>query len=124
MWVVEYPKELFEVIDRNVVENDWMRSESSMGSVIVGVGVGWDEELGGFLFKEVLVNAEQGSVNEDEEVSTREIILVVSDDGLHCGGGVGFISEVCDGICSSKRRRHDGRRRERKMGRQMKRNMN
>ena len=55
-WVVEYPKKLFEVVDRNVVENDWMRSESSMGSVIVGVGVRWDEELGGFLFKEVLVN--------------------------------------------------------------------
>ena len=57
-WVVEYPKELFEVVDRNVMENDWMRSESSTGCVIVRVGVRWDEELGGFLFKEVLVNAE------------------------------------------------------------------
>ena len=101
-----------------------MRSESSTGGVIVGVGVRWDEELGGFSFKEVLVNAEQGSVNEDEEVSAGEIILVVSDDGLCCGGGVRFVGEVCDSICSSKRRRHDGRRRERKMGRQMKRNMN
>ena len=101
-----------------------MRSESSTGGVIIRVGVRWDKELGGFLSKEVLVNAEQGSVNEYEEVSAREIILVVSDDRLHCGGGVGFISEVCDSICLSKRRRHDGRRRERKMGRQMKRNMN
>ena len=115
---------MFEVIDRNVVENDWMRSKSSMGSAIVEVGVRWDEELGGLSFKEVLVNMEQGSVNEDEEVSAREIILVVSDNGLCCGGGVGFIGEVCDTICSSKSRRHDGRRRERKMGRQMKRNMN
>ena len=101
-----------------------MRSKSSTESVIIGVGVRWDEELGIFLFKEVLVNMEQGSVNEDEEVSAREIILVVSDDGLCCGGGVGFIGEVCNSICSSKRRRHDGRKRERKMGRQMKRNMN
>ena len=124
MWVVEYPKELFKVIDRNVVENDWMRSKSSTGSVIVGVGVRWDEELGGFSFKEAFVNTEQGSVNEDEEVSAGEIILVVSDDGLCCGGGVGFTGEVCNGICSSKRRRHGGRRKERKMGRQMKRNMN
>ena len=117
MWVVEYPEELFKVVDRNVVKNDWMRSKSSMGHVIVGVGVRWDEELGGFSFKEVLANAEQGSVDEDEEVSTREIILVVSDDGLCCGGGAGFVGEVCNSICSSKRRRHDGRRRERKMGR-------
>ena len=101
-----------------------MRSKSATGSVIVGVGVRWDKELGGFSFKEVLMNAEQGSVNEDEEVSAREIILVVSDNGLCCGGGVGFVSEVWDSICLSKRRRHDGRRRERKMGRQMKRNMN
>ena len=64
------------------MENDWVRSESSMGHVIVRVGVRWDEELGGFLFKEVLVNAEQGSVDEDEEVSAREIILVVSGDGF------------------------------------------
>ena len=42
---------------------------------------------------------------------------MVSDDGLHCGGGIGFIGVVCKGICSSKRRRHDGRRKERKMGR-------
>ena len=77
-----------------------------------------------FSFKEVLVNMEQGSVDEDEEVSAREIILVVSGDGLCCGWCVRFFGEVCDGICSSKRRRHDGRRRERKMGRQMKRNMN
>ena len=124
MWVVEYPEELFEVVDRNVVENDWMRSKSSTGSVIIVVGVRWDEELGGFSFKEVLVNTEQGGVNEDEEVSAREIILVVSDDGLCCGGGVRFIGEVCDSICSSKRRRHDGRMKERKMGRWMKRNMN
>ena len=124
MWVVEYPKELFEVVDRNVVENDWMRSKISMGSVIVRVGVRWDEELGGFLFKEVLMNVEQGGVDKDEEVSTGEIILVVSDDGLSCGGGVRFVSEVCNGICSSQRRRHDGRRKERNMGREMKRNMN
>ena len=124
LWVVEYPKELLEVVDRNVVENDWMRSESSMGSVIVGVGVRWVKELGGFSFEEVLVNAEQGGVDKDEEVSAREIILVVSDDGLSCGGGVRFVSEVCNGICLSKRRRHDGRRKERKIGRQMKRNMN
>ena len=115
---------MFEVVDRNVVENDWMRSKSSTGGVIVGVSVQWDEELGGFSFKEVLVNAEQGGVNEDEEVSAGEIVLVVSDDGLCCGGGIGFISEVCDSISSFKRRRHDGRRRKRKIGRQMKRNMN
>ena len=101
-----------------------MRSESSTGSVIVRVGVRWDKELGGFSFEEVLVNTEQGGVDKDEEVSARKIILVVSDYGLSCGGGVGFVSEVCNGICSSKRRRHDGRRKERKMGRQMKRNMN
>ena len=94
-----------------------MRSKSSTGSVIVQVGARWDEELGGFSFKEVLVNAEQSSVNEDEEVSAGEIILVMSDDGLCCGGGVGFIGEVCDSISSSKRRWHDGRRKERKMGR-------
>ena len=52
------------------MENDWRRSKSSMGRVIVRVGVRWDEELGGFSFKEILVNAEQGGVNEDEEVST------------------------------------------------------
>ena len=50
--------ELFKVVDRNIMENDWMRSESSTGHVIVRVGVRWDEELGGFLFKEVLVNVE------------------------------------------------------------------
>ena len=101
---------MFEVIDRNVVENDWMRSESSMGSVIIGVGVRWDKELGGFSFKEVLMNVEQGSVNEDEEVSAREIILVVSGDGLCCGGGVGFVGEVCDGICSSKWWKSEGKK--------------
>ena len=58
MWVIEYPEELFEVIDRDVMENDWMGSKGSMGSVIVRVGVRWDKELGGFLFKEVLVNTE------------------------------------------------------------------
>ena len=50
--------------------------------------------------------------------------MVVSDDGLHHGGGIGFVGEVCNGICSSKRRRHGGRRKERRMGRQVKRNMN
>ena len=35
-----------------------MRSEGSMGSVIVRVSVGWDKELGGFSFEEVLVNME------------------------------------------------------------------
>ena len=49
---------------------------------------------------------------------------MVSDDGLCSGRGVGFVGEVCDSICSSKRRRHDGRRREKKIGRQMKRKMN
>ena len=49
---------------------------------------------------------------------------MVSDDGLCCGGGVRFVGEVCDSICLSKMRRHDGRRRKRKIGRQMKRNMN
>ena len=117
MWVVEHPKDLFKVVDGNVVENDWMRSESSTGCVIVRVGVRWDEELGGFSFEEVLVNVEQGGVDEDEKVSTGEIILVVSGDGLCSGGGVRFVSEVCDSICSSKRRRHDGRKKERKMGR-------
>ena len=66
-----------------------MRSESSMGSVIIGVGVRWDEELGGFSFEEVLVNAEQGGVDKDEEVSAGEIILVVSDDGLSLEGVLG-----------------------------------
>ena len=49
---------------------------------------------------------------------------MVSGDGLWSGGGVGFVGEACNSICSSKRRRHDGRKKERKMGRQMKRNMN
>ena len=105
------------------MENDWVRSKSSTRGVIVRVGVRWDEELGGFSFKEVLVNAEEGGVDEEEEVSAREIILVVSDDGLCCEGVVGFVSEVGNSISSFKRGRHDGRRRERKMGRHMKRSM-
>ena len=40
------------------MENDWVRSEGSTGSVIIRISVGWDEELGGFSFKEVLVNME------------------------------------------------------------------
>ena len=104
------------------MENDWVRSKSSMGGVIVWVGVRWDEELGGFSFKEVLVNAEKSGVDEEEEVSTGEIILVVSDDGLCRGGGIGFVSEVGDSISLLKGGRH-GRRKERKMGRHMKRSM-
>ena len=114
---------MFEVVDRNVVENDWVRSESSTRGVIVGVGVRWDEELGGFSFKEVLVNAEESGVNEEEEVSAGEIVLVVSNDGLSREGGVGFVGKIGDSISSFKRGRHDGRRRERKMGRHMKRSM-
>ena len=57
MWVIEHPEELFEVVDGNVVENDWVRGKSSTGSVIVRVGVRRDEELGGFSFKEVFMNA-------------------------------------------------------------------
>ena len=100
-----------------------MRGKSSTGSVIVRVGVRWDEELGGFSFKEVFMNAEQSGVDEEEEVSAGEIVLMVSDDGLCHEGGIGFIGEVGDSISSFKRGRHDGRRRERKMGRQMKRSM-
>ena len=36
---------------------------------------------------------------------------MVSDDGLHHGGDIGFVSEVCNSVCLSKRRRHDGRKR-------------
>ena len=89
-----------------------------MGHVIVRVGVRRDEELGGFSFKEVFMNAEQSGIDEEEEVSTGEIVLMVSDDGLCCEGGIGFVGEVGDSISSFKRGRHDGRRRERKMGRQ------
>ena len=35
-----------------------MGSKGSTGHVIIRVGVRWDEEFGGFLFKEVLVNME------------------------------------------------------------------
>ena len=114
---------MFEVVDGNVAENDWVRSKSSTRGVIVRVGVRWDKELGGFSFKEVLVNAEESGVDEEEEVPAGEIILVVSDDGLCRGGGIGFVSEVGGSISSFKRGRHDGRRRERKMGRQTKRSM-
>ena len=123
MWVVEHPKELFEVVDGNVVENDWVRGKSSTGGVIVRVGVRWDEELGGFSFEEVFMNAEQSGLDEEEEVSAGEIVLMVSDDGLSREGGIGFVSKIGDSISSFKRGRHDGRRRERKMGKHMKRSM-
>ena len=49
---------------------------------------------------------------------------MVSNDGLHHGGGIGFAGEACKGICSSKRRRHGGRRKERRIGRNVKINVN
>ena len=100
-----------------------MRGESSTGGVIVWVGVRQDEELGGFSFEEVFVNAEQSGLNEEEEVSAGEIVSMVSDDGLCREGGVGFVGKIGNSISSFKRGRHDGRRRERKMGRHMKRSM-
>ena len=105
------------------MENDWVRGKSSTGGVIVWVGVRQDEELGGFSFEEVFMNAEQSGINEEEEVSAREIVLMVSDDGLCCEGGIGFVGEVGDSISSFKRGRHDGRKRERRMGRHMKKSM-
>ena len=44
------------------------------------------------------MNAEEGGVDEEEEVSAGEIILVVSDDGLCHGGGIGFVGEVGNSI--------------------------
>ena len=48
---------------------------------------------------------------------------MVSDDGLSREGGIGFVGKVGNSISSFKRGGHDGRRRERKMGRQTKRSM-
>ena len=62
-------------------------------------------------------------MQSSSKLITGEIILVVSDDGLCREGGIGFIGEVGDSISLFKRGRHDGRRRERKMGRHMKRSM-
>ena len=39
LWVIEHPEELFEVVDRDVMKNDWVRSKGSMGSVIIGVSI-------------------------------------------------------------------------------------
>ena len=50
---------MFKVVDRDVVQSDWVRSEGSTGSVIVRVSVRWDKELGGFLFEEVLVDVRE-----------------------------------------------------------------
>ena len=61
-------------MDGNVLENDWVRGESSTGGVIVRVGVRRDKELGGFSFEEVFVNAEQSGLDEEEEVSAGEIL--------------------------------------------------
>ena len=57
-----------------------MRGIVSIG-FSVGVHVGMRKEGLGFSFKEVFVHAKEDIVDKDKEVSAREVVVMVSDDG-------------------------------------------
>ena len=47
----------------------------------IGVRIGLREESLGFSFKEVFVHVKEGVVDKDKEISAREVIVMVSNDG-------------------------------------------
>ena len=66
--------------DLDIVENEGMGRIVSIGFG-VGVHVRLGEEGLGFSFKEVFVHTKEGVVNEDMEISAREVVVVVLGDG-------------------------------------------
>ena len=79
--VVEYPEKLFELGDFNVVNDDRMGSVVAEGNISVGVHVRLSEECLGFSFEEVFVHTEESVVDEDEEISAGEVVLMMPSDG-------------------------------------------
>ena len=57
-----------------------MRGIVSIGFGI-GICVGLREESLGFSFKEVFVHTKEDVVNKDKEISAREVVVMVSNDG-------------------------------------------
>ena len=107
VWIVKYPEELFELGDFNVVNDDRMRSIVPKGNISIRVHVRLGEEHLGFPFEVVFVHTEEGVVNKDIEISSGEVVLMVSSDRQHKGMDVWFVSGDLEGICSSERGRHD-----------------
>ena len=62
------------------MEDEGVRRIVSIGFGI-GVCVGLREESLGFSFKEVFVHMKEGVVDKDKEVSTGEVVVMVSNDG-------------------------------------------